>query len=230
MCRGARRGFTMVELVFVIVIVGIIGGLAMRKSSDTSLIEARNQVISHLRYAQHLAMGDEKFVGNREMAPGAHAKAETEFWKNRWWRVQFHTINNAQEGKVGETYSVYSEAPTSAGKYNGNPAGNSIIARDPLSGLCLSYYTKNNLPDKCKTNRDGNLRLEKRFGISGKVSVKTKECSAGQRKIFFDGMGAPYCGGDDPKKLTEAAEITLTKGGKSEKICIEAVTGYIHGC
>lgn len=212
----------MVELVFVIVIVGIIGGLAMRKSSDTSLIEARNQVISHLRYAQHLAMGDEKFVGNREMATSNNKASQTENWQKQFWQMQFHTA-----GAIKNSYTVYNDTADddSTKNFDGKPMSAKEIARDPLSGLCLTGYADGNLHKECKKNRDSKVNLKKAYGVEVSVENECKDA-----RFYFDSLGAPYCGSKKPKKLTEAAKITLTKGGKSEKICIEAVTGYIHGC
>ncbi|WP_277641884.1 pilus assembly FimT family protein [Wolinella succinogenes] len=228
MCRSDRGGFSLIEVIFVLVILGIITTLAMQKSSDTSLYQARDQIISHMRYAQHLAMSDDKYIGGTQLAPGVNRRAEAEEWPKRLWRIQFHTISNAAEGNIGETYSVYSNSPTASGTYNNNPMGYSSIARDPISQKCLSYYNKNNLPSKCENERDNRLRLQKSFGITS-VSMKS-DCAANQRTIYFDYLGVPYCGGVSPKKLNSRAQITLTRGGQSVAICVEPLTGYVHSC
>ena len=56
-----KKAFTMLELVFVIVIIGILAVVAMPSFQRDTLQEAGNQIISHIRYTQHLAMMDDKF-------------------------------------------------------------------------------------------------------------------------------------------------------------------------
>lgn len=56
-----RTAFTMLELVFVIVVIGILAVLAMPSFQTNILQQATEQVASHIRYAQHLAIVDDKF-------------------------------------------------------------------------------------------------------------------------------------------------------------------------
>ena len=57
-----KKAFTMVELVFVIILVGILSFFISERLQRNTLQEAADQVISHIRYTQHLAMMDEKFT------------------------------------------------------------------------------------------------------------------------------------------------------------------------
>lgn len=56
-----RRAFTMLELIFVIVIVGILSFIAASSFQRNTVQEATDKLVSHIRYAQHLAMVDDKF-------------------------------------------------------------------------------------------------------------------------------------------------------------------------
>lgn len=84
------RAFTMIELVFVIVIVGIISAMIAPNFGGSNTREAADQLVSHIRYTQHLAMMDEKF----------NDKNSTWF-KNRW-HITFATDSNP-----GSADSVY---------------------------------------------------------------------------------------------------------------------------
>ena len=56
-----RQAFTMLELVFVIVVVGILSYFVASSFQRNTVVEAADQITSHIRYTQHLAMSDSKF-------------------------------------------------------------------------------------------------------------------------------------------------------------------------
>jgi prepilin-type N-terminal cleavage/methylation domain-containing protein len=68
-----KHAFTMMELVFVIVVVGILSALIAPNFQRNTTREAADQIISHIRYTQHLAMMDDKYD------PTNH-----NWYKNRW--------------------------------------------------------------------------------------------------------------------------------------------------
>ncbi|WP_300367295.1 prepilin-type N-terminal cleavage/methylation domain-containing protein, partial [Hydrogenimonas sp.] len=51
-----KNAFTMLELIIVIVVVGILSAIMIPRFSDDKLREAADQIMSHIRYTQHLAM------------------------------------------------------------------------------------------------------------------------------------------------------------------------------
>lgn len=74
-----KRAFTLLELVFVIVIAGILAFVLIPKSSDTKLLESANQLISHIRYAQQLALNNDQFDPNDKD------------WYKKMWRIEFES-------------------------------------------------------------------------------------------------------------------------------------------
>lgn len=74
-----KKAFTLLELVFVIVIAGILAFVLIPKSSDTKLLESANQLISHIRYAQQLALNNDQFDPNDEN------------WYKKMWRIEFES-------------------------------------------------------------------------------------------------------------------------------------------
>ncbi len=72
-----KKAFTLLELVFVIVIAGILAFVLIPKSSDTKLLESANQLISHIRYAQQLALNNDQFDPNDKD------------WYKKMWRIEF---------------------------------------------------------------------------------------------------------------------------------------------
>lgn len=72
-----RFAFTMLELVFVIVIIGILAILAMPRLDQNPLQLAAEQVAGHIRYTQHLAMVDDKYDSTDET------------WYEKRWQIRF---------------------------------------------------------------------------------------------------------------------------------------------
>ena len=74
-----KKAFTLLELIFVVVIAGILAFVLIPKSSDTKLLESANQLISHIRYAQQLALNNDQFDPNDEN------------WYKKMWRIEFES-------------------------------------------------------------------------------------------------------------------------------------------
>ena len=57
-----NKGFTVIELIFVIIAVGILAAMIIPRLEINGAREAATQMLTHIRYAQHLAMQDDIFV------------------------------------------------------------------------------------------------------------------------------------------------------------------------
>ena len=78
-----KKAFTMLELVFVLVVIGILAAVMLPQMQSTKLREAAIQVVSHIRYTQHLAMIDDKFNANDGL------------WFRKRWELLFGSSLNA---------------------------------------------------------------------------------------------------------------------------------------
>ena len=78
-----KRAFTLLELVFVIVVVGVLAAVIIPSTKTNPVREAAIQLVSHIRYTQHLAMVDDKFDATNN-----------NWYKNRW---QIHFTGNEYE-------------------------------------------------------------------------------------------------------------------------------------
>jgi prepilin-type N-terminal cleavage/methylation domain-containing protein len=112
-----RTAFTMLELVFVIIVIGILAVLAMPNFNRQPLQEAAEQVASHIRYTQHLAMVDDKFDPTDSN------------WFRENWQIEFKKFNSPAE----RYYEIYGDTD-----HLGN-SDESETARDPLSNKLLDY-------------------------------------------------------------------------------------------
>jgi len=80
-----KKAFTMLELVFVIVVIGILAAAIIPSTRTNPVQEAAIQLLSHIRYTQHLAMVDDKYGQN---TPG------NVDWFQKRWQIKFDTTNH----------------------------------------------------------------------------------------------------------------------------------------
>jgi len=81
-----KKAFTMLELIFVIVVIGILAAVILPRTKTNPVQEAAVDLLSKIRYTQHLALVDDKYDASN-----------TSWYKNRW-QIQFN----------GNTYTVTS--------------------------------------------------------------------------------------------------------------------------
>lgn len=209
-----KKAFTMLELVFVIVVVGILSFMAASRFERNTLQEAADQVVGHIRYTQHLAMINDKFIST-----------DATWYKTRW-QIIFSTSATYTNGKI--SYSIFSDM---AGSHTGQ-ADISEIAKNPLDnskllsgGYAGTFYTSDS-------------RATKEMNIGNKYGIDTYSLSGGcaNSRISFDYLGRPITG--DSSTSTAAyitsriiktqCRVTLQSGTNAIVIAIEPETGFTH--
>ena len=220
-----KKAFTLLELVFVIVIIGILAAVIIPRSSSNKLQEAAIQLTSHIRYTQHLAMISDKFDS-----------ANSSWYKERWQLI-FQMSNPHTEGEYA--YTIFSDKVSTTGTpHNSVPNTTNLeLAMDPsnsskyLSGGTQSLYTSDD-----KANKKMNLGLS--YGISS--YTLTGGCES--VRLAFDNLGRPITNTVDnytssymigsvatPRLMNATCVITLNSTSEgSIEIHIEPETGYTH--
>ena len=222
-----KRAFTMIELIFVIVVVGILAAIMIPKLNRNASREAANQILTHIRYTQHLAMQDDKyenFINN-----------QSKLWFKMRWGIAFNNTSLYDECLIDKPgiktwkYNVFFD-----NSFKGNINSESEVANDIYkSGKLLSGGWSGMSTDACKKiNKE--LNLGKRFGIT---SVDFKDGCSGMQTINFDEMGRPMKvvsvtknrGAKRPydRLLKKDCKITITdKRGNQTTIIIEKESGF----
>ncbi|MBF1032042.1 MAG: type II secretion system protein [Candidatus Nanosynbacter sp.] len=222
-----KKAFTMIELVFVIVIVGILAAIMIPKLNRNASREAANQILTHIRYTQHLAMQDDKYENFVSDNPVR--------WFRMRWGVAFNNTSLQkcsidEPGVVTWKYSVFFDK-----SLNGNINSENEVANDIYkSGKLLSGGWSSGIVTEAickKWNKE--LNLGKRFGIT---SVDFKDGCSGMQTIIFDEMGRPMRvasttsgGAKRPydRLLKKDCKITITdKRGNQTTIIIEKESGF----
>lgn len=196
------RAFTMIELIFIIVVVGILAAVAIPRVERNGLIEAADQLASHIRYTQQLAMNDNKF------------NAADANWHRKGWRIEFNFNENR--------YFIYDDA-------TGVPDRVPQVAEyavDPMNPAKLLTAAG---VGTTAAQQNRKLNLANTYSIRG---IALGGGCAGRTHIMFDIKGRPMATPVDgnlyANLYTTACTITLTnEAGETATIFVQPETGYV---
>jgi len=170
---SSKRAFTMLELVFVIVIIGILAVLSFSSMDRDLRQEAADNILSDIRYTQHLAMTDNKHQFNNHR------------WERGYWRIIFSTCAGG-----GRYYMIGARddlRTSTNGFFKRNQA-----AMDPANGKPMWWKDLWNCDDGDPSNNvSKRIFLTDNYGVANVVSGGG---CAGATHIAFDHWGRPYHG------------------------------------
>jgi type II secretory pathway pseudopilin PulG len=205
----------MMELVFVIVVVGILAAVLVPRMQSSRLREGADQIVSHIRYTQHLAMMDDKFN------PGSPT------WFRQRWQILF-----ALNGNNEWTYTIYSDR-----NIDGDPIEAEIAINPQDTSKRLTGDRAIVASDNAVTRA---LNIGKDYGIKGAGGVVLRDCQNNDAlRIVFDYLGRPMSGNpsgyaipyDHNNLITSIAPnlctiIITDSSGDALEISIEPETGF----
>jgi len=215
-----KNAFTLIELVFILVLIGILSVVIISNNKRSLLDEAATQLISHIRYTQYLSMKDDTY------------NAKDKNWYKKRWQLVF-SKSNATDNEVA--YTIFADT---VGNSTGD-ANPDEIARNPQNKdqLLTGGYSGSSLLDITKKQFIGNKKLN----LGKTYNIKEVKLSGGCRysRIYFDYLGRPMFGAQDSLKgpytaktrrvISSNCNIKLTtKDNKSITVVIEPETGYSY--
>jgi len=208
-----RLGFTMLELVFIIVILGILASLALPRMERDLTQEAADNILSDIRYTQHLAVLDDMHEYNDPS------------WQQKYWRIVFAGCSSGSKAY----YMVGSDSSKDS-------ASNAFFARseaavDPVTGFPMFGTAA-----LCATDGDNNtsdrMYITKKYNI---ISVASSGGCNRAKHIAFDHFGRPHHGIGFSQStipnyagyITSACIFTFTfADGDTFQISIQPETGF----
>ena len=149
-----KSAFSMLELVFVIVVIGILSAVFVPRFERDNAGEAAYQIARHIRLAQHYALVDDKF------------SATDSDWYKGMWAISFRTSHYC--------YAVYSNQDYASG---GTQADENECAFDPLTKKRLYSDTGCNED----TARTDDVLLWKSYGVN---SINMTHCGVNNQILF----------------------------------------------
>jgi prepilin-type N-terminal cleavage/methylation domain-containing protein len=222
-----KSAFTMIELVFVIVILGIMASIAMGRMERDLKQEASETILSHIRLAQQLALNDNK-----------HRSDSDSKWQKAYWRFEYGDCSDATnyDGTDSLFYRVGSDI---------NRLGSINKVESAINPNNGKYIYTFHTCDTLQPNETPEVLLSKKFGIRDIDMNTANGCgisigSSVAKQIAFDYLGRPHRGVGSynspsfQKLMIEDCNITFTMSTDYDNngiddsfiITIEAETGH----
>jgi len=170
-----RAAFTMIEFIFVIIVLGILTSMAIPRLEQNTRQVAGDSILSAIRYAQHMALID-------NVTDPRNAN-----WQRAFWRFGVRTCL-AVEGDV--FYYVGSD------KDRGGNIGNNEAAIDPTDKKIMLGTSGTSCANGVNNGASPEIFISHKFGIKD-TNMFTQCSGAGAnaaRYIGFDNLGRPHTG------------------------------------
>ena len=166
-----KLAFTMIELILVIVVLGILAALSIPRLERDLRQEAADNILSAIRYTQHLAL-----IDNRQ-------KFDKAKWQQSYWRIYFGSCANSEKFyAIGTDNNM--ESATNA------RVDQSEAAIDPANGKRIWWQDAQDCSSSNYGAASENIFIGKKYG----VDTITGGCGA-VKYIAFDHFGRPYGSG-----------------------------------
>ena len=163
-----HNAFTMLELIFVIIVLGILASMAIPRLDRDLRQEAKTAIVSALRHTKNLALSDNK------------TNPSNASWQKELWQLRF-ARSDATNNQWFITISSDSNQLN-----NVNKAETFI---DPLNGKYMYHLAGDSTLDE--TDESPNIFLSKKYGVDSVVFTGDIGC-AGANHIAFDNLGRPH--------------------------------------
>jgi len=205
-----KKAFTMIEMIMAIIVLGILASLAMPRLERDLKQEAADEILSQIRYTQHLALIDDMH------------EFDNPEWQKKFWRIDFGTCDDDS----GLFYRIGSDSDKSGGGFTQAEA-----AIDPINKKAL--FATNIICNDPGTNP--NVFLGTKYNV---IDIDASRCNLVQH-IGFDHLGRPHIGFSNSNTpdyssymhnaANQACRFTFTlSDGDTFSIDIAPETGYAN--
>ncbi len=200
-----KKSFSLIELIFTIVLISFIASQTTFKTKNTDLQQAADKIKLYLNYTRYIAHIDNKYDIN-----------DDDEWKKKLWTLKFQNCSSSIGGLY---FVVYSDTSGGTAHFK-----KSECLKDPLT----NRYLYSNTDCEASSDESKYILLTKEYGVEKvEVSCNTNS-SLGQISFGYDGNIYSNLG-DNPTKITQKCYINLfDKNNKKITLTVEPNTGYIY--
>ncbi len=199
----------MIELVMVIVVLGILAAIAIPRMDRDLKQEAADNILSAIRYTQHLALTDNKH------------KFDKAKWQRRFWTIHFTSSSTIT---LNNFYTISSDNNMS-GDFTKDEC-----AIDPANGKYI--YNAGGATTAIDSDESPNIFIGKKYSI---YRITTSGGCNNGKHIGFDQLGRPHTGFSGSIKPDYSSymksDCNITFNGTAIdpfSVIIEKETGYAY--
>lgn len=190
-----KKGFTMIEVIFVMIVIGLLATMALPQINRDLRQESADTILTNIRYTQSIALSDNKH------------QMDNPKWEQSYWRINFKSCSDGGQYLEIGTDMDYSGSETASFSVNN-------AAKNPLDGKPMTWTTQS----ACK--KGGNNDVSDSIFLTSKYQVASVSASGGCQSpsIAFDYLGRPHTGAG----FTNSQESVY--GGYMKNVCILTFT------
>lgn len=205
-----RTAFTTMEVIIAVVLLAILSSLAIPRLNRDLRQEAKDNLLSAIRYTQHLALIDDK------------TDPYSSTWQKRLWTIHF-TVSTDTDNTF---YTISSD------RNQNNYVSKIETAIDPANGKYM--YNSTGSFSHIGSDESPNIFIGKNYGIN---SMDFDGGCSSYQQIAFDRLGRPHNGirnatNNYSTYMTTDCNITIGFVGSSTTpliLNIEKETGHVSG-
>lgn len=218
-----KKAFTLIEVIFIIVVVGILSTIAISRFNSKDLLRGAEMVARDIEYVKHLAVIDDNRVPNDMIQ-----KHEN---NSNFWAITFIGIGGDPK------MSIFKYTNPSINYGTVQTAVVDYLDKEKFLTLTVRNGKDDDIIDGSVIKTSPRVWLKKTYSIN---KIDTSDCNAedytGRHSIntlFFNEEGIPYIANSSGgtfwyfQKLKEICTLKIKAGSDTKCIDIYPETGYV---
>lgn len=218
-----KKAFTLIEVIFIIVVVGILSTIAISRFNSKDLLRGAEMVARDIEYVKHLAVIDDNRVPNDML--------QTHNNNNNFWAITFIGIGGDPK------MSIFKYTNPSINYGTVQTAVVDYLDKEKFLTLTVRNGKDDDIVDGSVVKTSPRVWLKKTYSIN---KIDTSDCNAedytGRHSIntlFFNEEGIPYIANSSGgtfwyfQKLKEICTLKIKAGSDTKCIDIYPETGYV---
>lgn len=227
-----KKAFTLIEVIFIIVVVGILSTIAISRFNSKDLLRGAEMVARDIEYVKHLAViDDNKILNNTKSEKKLISNNGTSVNQYNFWAITFIGIGGDPKMSIFK----YTDPDINYGTVD--TAVVDYLDKEKFLTLTVRNGKDDDIVDGSVVKTSPRVWLKKTYSIN---KIDTSDCNAedytGRHSVntlFFNEEGIPYIANSSGgtfwyfQKLKEICTLKIKAGSDTKCIDIYPETGYV---